>query len=640
MQFKHPEILWALLLLLIPILIHLLRLRRFKKTPFTNVAMLQKVVSESRKSQEVKKWLLLLSRLLLLSGLIFAFAQPFHSNNQLVKEQETVIYLDNSFSMDAQFNGISLLRRAVQSLVQKIPETHQFSLFTNDRTYTRVPIKQIQEDLLSLSPSSKQLNLDQVQLKAASLFSENKDISKHFVVISDLQERELPTSNTKNDIQVHVVQPLPEKANNIYIDSVYLGGEEENQLLLHVDIIGLKENENLPISLFNGDQLIAKTAVKGSNSRIATSILSIDKEATIKGRVFIEDPVLGFDNQFYFNIDQTQKIKILAISEEEDDFLRKIFDEKEFEFENFQLNNLNYSQINEQNTIIINGLKRIPESLATSLTEFYKNNGTLLIIPSAKEIDFNSYNTFLQGIVPFGFTATIPIEKSIARIAFQHPLFKNVFQKEVTNFDYPKVSSSYSLQHNGSVALGYDDGSPFLVSKGNCFLFTASMAKESNNFIRSPLVVPTLYNIGKLSLKRPSLYQTIGEEREIAIGERLGKDNILLLKGDDSEFIPLQQSFPNKVILQFEENPSKDGIYAVLSNNDTIQNLSFNYPRKESLLNYLEGNKIEDFSIYENIDSVFQTLREDTRITDYWKWFVIFALLFAVLELLIQKLLP
>ena len=54
MQFKNPEILWALLLLLIPILIHLFQLRRFKKTPFTNVKMLQKVVVESRKSRSLK----------------------------------------------------------------------------------------------------------------------------------------------------------------------------------------------------------------------------------------------------------------------------------------------------------------------------------------------------------------------------------------------------------------------------------------------------------------------------------------------------------------------------------------------------------------------------------------------------------
>ena len=66
MQFKYPELLWALLLLLIPIFIHLFQLRRFKKTPFTNVKVLKsRVLAESRKSNTLKKWLLLLTRLLL-----------------------------------------------------------------------------------------------------------------------------------------------------------------------------------------------------------------------------------------------------------------------------------------------------------------------------------------------------------------------------------------------------------------------------------------------------------------------------------------------------------------------------------------------------------------------------------------------
>ena len=42
MQFKYPEFLYALILLVIPVLIHLFQLRRFKKVAFTNVAFLKK----------------------------------------------------------------------------------------------------------------------------------------------------------------------------------------------------------------------------------------------------------------------------------------------------------------------------------------------------------------------------------------------------------------------------------------------------------------------------------------------------------------------------------------------------------------------------------------------------------------------
>src|SRR5690606_41413776 len=108
MQFKYPELLWALLLLLIPILIHLFRLRRFKKTTFTNVKFLKKVVSESRRSRSIKKWLLLCTRLLLLAALVIAFAQPFLANDRALKEKESVIYLDDSFSMQAKGNKETL----------------------------------------------------------------------------------------------------------------------------------------------------------------------------------------------------------------------------------------------------------------------------------------------------------------------------------------------------------------------------------------------------------------------------------------------------------------------------------------------------------------------------------------------------
>ncbi|MEL6975892.1 MAG: BatA domain-containing protein, partial [Bacteroidota bacterium] len=107
MQLKHPEILWGLFLLVIPIIVHLFQLRRFKKTPFTNVAMLQKIMIDSQRANQLKKWLLLFTRLLLLAALIIAFAQPFTAKNQSEKEKETVIYLDNSFSMQARENGIT-----------------------------------------------------------------------------------------------------------------------------------------------------------------------------------------------------------------------------------------------------------------------------------------------------------------------------------------------------------------------------------------------------------------------------------------------------------------------------------------------------------------------------------------------------
>ena len=79
MQFKHPELLYALFALLIPIIVHLFQLRKFQKEAFTNVAFLKEVTLQTRNSSVIKKWLTLLTRLLILAALILAFAQPYTS---------------------------------------------------------------------------------------------------------------------------------------------------------------------------------------------------------------------------------------------------------------------------------------------------------------------------------------------------------------------------------------------------------------------------------------------------------------------------------------------------------------------------------------------------------------------------------
>ena len=77
MEFVHPEILWGLGALAIPIIVHLLNFRRYKRVAFSHVAFLQQVERQTRSTQRLKHLLVLLARLLAITGLVLAFAQPF-----------------------------------------------------------------------------------------------------------------------------------------------------------------------------------------------------------------------------------------------------------------------------------------------------------------------------------------------------------------------------------------------------------------------------------------------------------------------------------------------------------------------------------------------------------------------------------
>jgi uncharacterized membrane protein len=83
MNFQNPTFLWALLLLAIPLIIHLYNFRQYKKVVFSNLAMLKEIQTQSSKTRQIKKWLILASRMLALAALILAFALPFIPPNQV-----------------------------------------------------------------------------------------------------------------------------------------------------------------------------------------------------------------------------------------------------------------------------------------------------------------------------------------------------------------------------------------------------------------------------------------------------------------------------------------------------------------------------------------------------------------------------
>ena len=85
MQFIYPQILWALLALAIPVIIHLFHFRRFKKVYFTNVKFLKEIKEEKSTRNKLRNLLVLICRLLAYAFIIFAFAQPFISKNETTK---------------------------------------------------------------------------------------------------------------------------------------------------------------------------------------------------------------------------------------------------------------------------------------------------------------------------------------------------------------------------------------------------------------------------------------------------------------------------------------------------------------------------------------------------------------------------
>ena len=639
MQFKHPEILYFLFLLLIPILVHLFQLRRFKKEFFTNVRFLKEISIQTRKSSKIKKWLLLATRLLLLTFVILAFAQPFfaakdskNSNNELY------FVLDNSYSMQAKGQQGALLKRAVEDLLEHVPENQTFSLLTNSETFWNTDIKSIQKELQNLdySPVSFQLESAMAKIKA-----QPSNLNKDVVIITDaigLHSKQLKSIDKRwNTI---FVVPKAEQKGNVSVDSVFIEQTLDNfyEIGLHLTSYG-DEAKEFPMALYNKDKLIAKTVFRiESKEKIVKFTIPKDD---FNGYASITDNSLAYDNNLYFSISKPEKLNVLSIGNpEKSGFLSRIYTANEFNFINYAIANLDYNQLENQDAIVLNELTDIPQALQTTLKTFVGKGGNVIFIPSA-ENSVSNINTFLGNFGKIQYQNVQKREQLITKIAFNNAIFKSVFEKQVVNFQYPKTSSSFNVNSANPAILSYEDQSPFLTSLQNelssVYVFSAPLNKENSNFQNSPLIVPSFYNMAQSAQKTGISSMLIGENNNIFITTSLTKDDILSIKNKDENFIPVQQILNNKVKLTCTDQPEMAGNYGVFKVDELLKNISFNYSRTESASTALSENLLDDYSQKETISAVFDTLQFERTNSEIWKWFVALTLLFLVLEVLIQK---
>jgi len=136
MSFVYPNFLWALLLLIIPIVIHLFNFRKYQTVYFSKVDFLTEAIEDSRSGNKLKHLLVLLSRLLMISALVLAFSQPFIPTLGNEKtENITSIYIDNSFSMQAIGQDGDLLNEVKNKaidLVKSLNEDEKINLLTTE----------------------------------------------------------------------------------------------------------------------------------------------------------------------------------------------------------------------------------------------------------------------------------------------------------------------------------------------------------------------------------------------------------------------------------------------------------------------------------------------------------------------------
>ncbi len=663
MTFANPIFLWGLLALFIPIIIHLFNFRKTKRVVFSSTRFLREVKESNQKKRKVKEWLILTSRLLFITFVVFAFAQPSQNGLPQDSSGQVIIFIDNSMSMEGEFaSGIKKIDQGVkfaQDIVNAYPDTYRFQLFNNSSPISINTYKSAQEVLEELSSLNTDFQIGNPLKFTKNLINESGSDYKEVYVISDFQVNDvtvdefLPVDSLR---QFNFIPIEGTVSSNVFIDSTYLSSPffikgVPNSLVVSLRNSGAQGTGEIPIRLIvNGDnQGSTSVRISAESSAEVTFPINVDIEESAQISVVIDDFPNTYDNQFDLVLRGQDRIKIIQLGENgSSPFLAGVYgNELLFDFSYYPQSNVDYTLLDEADLIILNEINALSSPLATNINSFMANGGAVLLIPS-ENMQLNSFS-FLEGFSMIRSSAE-PALSQFSQPDIENPLFSDVFTELQSNIELPSARAEYLLPSQQSTLINLRNGTPFLVATGelgNLYSFASPLSDDFTNLPRHAIFVPLMYKMASIS--RQSLnslyYYTNSNFVSIKVDE-VSANDIFTLVGESEEFIPDQRLVGNRLIMNLQEGFLRPGFYQVQQDEELIGLLSFNLPKGESIQQFLNvsqlarvGEFISNLNISDTqqLNNFEQTLSARFSGVPLWKFALLLALVFFVFEILIIR---
>lgn len=671
MQFVYPAFLFALAAVAIPIIIHLFHFRRFKKVYFTNVKFLKEVKEESASRSRLRNLLVLLMRIMAVALLVFAFAQPFipQKDTAVKAGQKAVsLYVDNSFSMDAQASDVPLVEKAKQrarEIVSAYNIADEFQIITCDFEGRHQRLVS-QEDALQLideiNPSYSVQNISKVIAKQRQVLSTAKADNKVTYLISDFQKNVTDLETVQDTtVEMNLVPLQSVELRNVTIDSCWFEApiqmlNQTNRLIVKVRNLSDEEVEDMRLSLNLDGQVkpLGNLNLKANETIYDTVNITIVKTGWQEAELSITDFPVNFDDTYYFTFNVEKQIKILSINEAAPNrYLNAAFGQTGyFKVENQSSNKIDYSKISDYQLIILNELSNISSGLASELRQYIADGGNVGVFPSTTA-NVATYKSFLNSVNANELTGYQTKEREVTYINTDEFIFNDVFINKSSNLKLPSTTGNFGVTRGRAeeVLLRYRDGgsfvSKYIYESGNLFLCAAPLNKDVSNLVQNGEVfVPLLYKMAIATGKDSRIAYVIGKDDVLESDNKVtGSEMVYKLKGRVEEFIPGQKNLGNKVILNINNQIGEAGFYNLfLEETETLSKFAFNYDRRESELAYFTeeelkekgGQFIDVIKASANADFK-EIIGERSRGIILWKWCLIFALLFLLAEILLLR---
>jgi len=675
MNFLYPGFLWALTALSIPIIIHLFYFRRYQRVYFSNVRFLREIKEQTATRNRLKHWLVLLTRLLALTALVLAFAQPYLPDENATEQRasrQVSIYVDNSFSMDALGEDRSLFEQA-RDRARVIGEAYgpddRFQLLSADLSGSQQRLLDQEAflaalDELALSPKTP--TMEQVHQRQRDALSRAEPGAGVAYLISDFQ-RSVAEFEPDTALTVNVLPLQGTEQRNLSLDSVWFDEPvqvrgQRASLNVRIRNYGSKDADKTSVRLLFGEEVkaLGELDVPAGESVTDTLAFSVPEQGWPLGRVEINDYPVTFDDVWFFSFPVAADVPVLVIGQPQGNpFLNTLFGNNAlFRLQNQPADNVDYAALGNNRLIILDGLERLPSGLVAALNDFMESGGALLVFPG-ESADVATYNSLLgRGGASLGERVTRTRE--VGALNFENPIFRDVFASVPRNLALPTARLSYRLSA-GAMSLEdnlmrFKDGDSFLgrfpVGRGSLYVCASPLTREASDLpAQGGLFVPFVFRLAVVGSGDRPLAQIIGRDAWIDLGAGVQP---ALLSGDQQpsvrlqdrlEFLPRVERSGDRIRIQVADQATEAGHYQiVLPDGALAGHFSMNYDRRESQLEFLTKKELEErFDgsgvrvLNDNPDRLAADVSRTSQGRRLWKACLIFALAFLGLEVLLLR---
>lgn len=684
MQFVNPVFLFGLLAIAIPVIIHLFNFRRFRKVYFTNVRFLQALRQQTQKQSQLRHLLILASRILAIAALVIAFAQPYlpfsHKQPKLASRHAVSVFVDNSFSMESVGSDGTLLdeaRQKAREIVSAYKSSDLFQLLTCDFDGKHQRLVTRDEFLTMLDEvriSSSVHSFSEIAARQYDLLKSDFSSRGSTYIISDFQKSSFRQVNFKQDsaIDSYLVPLKSSMVANVYIDSCWFNQPTQQPgktSVLTARIWNKSENdlEKIPLKLLinNQQKSVASIDIKAGTSTLVDLPFTVYKPGPQNGMLLITDYPVTYDDNFYFSFDVLSSINVLAINGgNENRFLNSLFSQdSSVRLTNLNEKSLDYGRLAQFDLIILNEIPAFSSGLSEEIKRYVTNGGSILVLPAAKA-DLLSYNGFLTSLKAPAYQNLDTADTKVTRLSEESYLFRDVFEHQpgkqaiTQNTELPKVSRHFPIVFSSATLtvplIEMLNGRQFLTltnsGMGQVLQSAVPFDPLFSNFQQQALFVPAIYNIALISHPNHAMYSVVGDNKVIRIGAKVPVgDKVFKIKSltNDFEVIPQVNAIGNMVNVFVGNQVQAAGNYTLINENNVVTSLAFNYNRAESDLSaftvveleaLLNKAHLDNFNVMKSgpkpLNEVITQINSGTQL---WRYFIWFALLMLLLEILLIR---